>query len=232
MPDGHQFLLFQGRIALVGFLHEALESGIVVTVLFDDATGKAGHGSITAAFVNNLCAAVCTLGHICIKIICGQILAQGHFTRVKFDLWVRRSEKETGSIQSLCIEIRENGIDQFLHFAVCGGVRHILNGKQDMELGTSGFAVFLSHMKAAVVNGKGNAGKSRLNISRSDPIGRVLGVVIVTVHRQTVRAEEVLAVSIVIHVLSTDIVLFDRIRKRGGVCDLERMRIGAVAGRA
>ena len=55
-----------------------------------------------------------------------------------------------------------------------------------MELGTSGFAVFLTHIEAAVVNGKGNAGESRLNISRSDPIGRVLGVVIVTVHRQTV----------------------------------------------
>ena len=75
MPDCHQFLLFQRRGAFFCFFHKALESGVIVTVLFDDATGKAGHGSITAAFGNDLCAAVGTAGHIRIKILCGQILA-------------------------------------------------------------------------------------------------------------------------------------------------------------
>ena len=98
-----------------------------------------------------------------------------------------------------------------------------------MELGTSGFAVFLTHMKAAVVNGKGNAGKSRLNISRSDPIGRILGVVIVTVHRQTVRAEEIITVAVIVHVLGADIVAADRFRKVSGVGHLEPVGIGAVA---
>ena len=99
-----------------------------------------------------------------------------------------------------------------------------------MELGSSGFAVLLTHMKAAVMDGEDNARKCILHVCWGDPVGGIFGVVIVAVHRQAVRAEEVLAVSVVIHVLSTDIVLFDRICKRGGVCDLKRMRIGAVAG--
>ena len=101
-----------------------------------------------------------------------------------------------------------------------------------MELGSSGFAVLLTHMEAAVMDGEGNARKRILHVCWGNPVGGIFGVVVVAVHRQAVRAEEVLAVSVVIHVLSADIVLFDRIRKRGGVCDLERMRVEAVAGRA
>ena len=46
-----------------------------ITVLFDDATGEAGHGGIAAAFHDELCTAVGTTGHIRIEVICGQVFA-------------------------------------------------------------------------------------------------------------------------------------------------------------
>ena len=98
-----------------------------------------------------------------------------------------------------------------------------------MELGTSGFTVFLAHMKATVVNGKGNAGKSRMDISRSDPIGRVLGVVVVAVHGKAIRAEEVIAAPVMVYVFSTHIVAADGIRKAVGVGHFKFVRVGAVA---
>ena len=178
--------MFQRRSAFIRFFHKAVECFFAVAVFLDDTTGKTGHSGITATFGNDLRAPVGTAGHICVKIFCGQILTEGHFAGVQFDLRVRRSKEETGSIQCLGVEIRENGVDQFLHFTVCCSICHVLNGKQHVELGTSGFAVFLTHIKAAVVNGKCNARKSRPDISGSDPIVRILGVVVIAVHRKTV----------------------------------------------
>ena len=98
-----------------------------------------------------------------------------------------------------------------------------------MELGTSGFTVFLAHMKATVVNGKGNAGKSRLDISRSDPIGRVLGVVVVAVHGKAVRAEEIIPVAVMVHVLGADVVAADGGSEIRSIPHFRFVRIGAVA---
>ena len=229
VPNGRQFLLFQRRDAFIRFFHEALESGVIVTVLFDDATCKTGHGGITAAFGNDLVAAVRAAAHIGIEVIPGQILTEGHLAGENLHLWFCRAEEESGGIQSLGIEIRENGVDQLLHFAVCRSIRHIINGKQHMELGTGGFAVFLTHIEATVVNGKGNAGKSRLNISRSNPIGGIIGVVIVTVHGETVRAEEVFSVAVMVHILGAHIVTADGSSEIRSIPHFRFVRIGAVA---
>lgn len=79
-----------------------------------------------------------------------------------------------------------------------------------MELGTSGLTVLFPHMEPAVMDGKGNARKSCLDICWSDPIGRVLGVVIVTVNGQAIGAEKVIAVAVTVHILGADIVMADR----------------------
>lgn len=84
-------------------------------------------------------------------------------------------------------------------------------------------------MKATVVNGKGNAGKSRLDISRSDPIGRVLGVVVVAVHGQAVRAEEIIPVAVMVHVLGADVVAADGGSEIRSIPHFRFVRIGAVA---
>ena len=230
MPDGHQFLLFQRRGAFIRLFHKAVERFFAVTVFLDDATGKAGHGCITAAFGNDLVATVRTAAHIGIEVIPGQVLTEGHLAGENLHLGFCRAKEETGGIQSLGVEVREDGIDQLLHFAVGCRVGHALNGKQHMELGTSGLAVLLAHMETAVMDGKGDAGECRLYISRSDPIGRILGVVIVTVHGETVRAEEVFSVAVMVHILGAHIVTADGGSEIRSIPHFRFVRIGAVAG--
>ena len=94
-----------------------------------------------------------------------------------------------------------------------------------MELGTSGFAVFLTHMETAVMNGETYTGKSRTNIFRGDPIGGVLGVIVVTVNRQAVSPDKVIAAAVAVTVLGADIVAVDRRFKARLVCDIYPVRV-------
>ena len=54
-------------------------------------------------------------------------------------------------------------------------------------------------------------------------------MVIVAVHGQAVRSEEVFSVAVMVHVLGTHIVAADRLCKAGSVGHLKFVRIGAVA---
>ena len=186
MPNGVKFCLLQGRVAFFCFFNKALVGSFAVAVLFDDTTGKSGHCGVAAAFGNNLITAVRPAVHICIKVLAGQIFGEGHLAGIQFNFRVCRTEKEPGGIQSFGIEVWEDGVDQLFHLAVCRSIGHIFNGKQHMELGPRGFAVFLPHMGTTVMNRKGNAEKSQLDIFRRDPVLWVLGVVIVAVYGQAV----------------------------------------------
>ena len=229
VPNGHQFLLIKRRGAFFCFLQEAVQCGFVIAVLLDDATGKAGHRCVTASFGNggNTLTVVC---HIRIEILCGQELTQSHISLDDFHFRGCGAKEETSSIQGFGIKVRENGVDQLLHFAVSGSIGHPVNGKQNVEFGACGFAVLFTHMGTAVVNRKSNAGECLLDIFHGYPIGRVLGVVIVTIHGQTIRADEVITVAIAVQIFGTDIVFFDSFGKGGGIRNLELVRIGAVAG--
>ena len=91
-------------------------------------------------------------------------------------------------------------------------------------------AVLLTHMGTAVVNGEGDAGECFLDIFRSNPVRRVLGVVIVAVYGQTVRPQEVLAVTVVVLILGAHIVPADSGSQIRSVHYFRLARIGAVAG--
>jgi hypothetical protein len=82
----------------------------------------------------------------------------------------------------------------------------------------------------AVVNGKRDTGKSCFHISGLHPFVRVLGVVVVTVHRQAVATNEVIAATIVVAVFRANIIPTDRRTKIRCIGYLCFMRIGAVAG--
>ena len=229
VPNSHQFLLIKRRGAFFCFFQETVKCGFVIAVLFDDTTGKAGHCCVTASFGNSGYT-LTIVYHIRIEVFCGQELTQSHITLDDFHFRGCGAKEETSSIQGFGIKVREDCIDQLLHFAVSGSIGHPINGKQNVELGACGFAVLFTHMGTAVVNCKSNAGKCLLNILNGYPIGRVLGVVIVTIHGQTIRADEVITVAVAVQIFGTDIVFFDRFGKSGGIRNLELVRIGAVAG--
>lgn len=99
-----------------------------------------------------------------------------------------------------------------------------------MELGPSGLAVLLLHVEAAEMDGKGDAGKLLEDVVRGNPVLRILRVVVVTVHRETVAPDEVVAVAVAVPVLSADVIMADGGFQAGLVQDDLLMRIGAIAG--
>ena len=99
-----------------------------------------------------------------------------------------------------------------------------------MELGPRRFPVLLPHMEAAVVDGEGHAGKSLHDVFWRLPTSRVLGVVVVAVHRQAVAANEVVAVAVAVPVLRTHIVVADAVLQADFVQNDMLVRVGAVTG--
>lgn len=66
-----------------------------------------------------------------------------------------------------------DGVDQLLHIAVASRVCNKANGKQRMEFGASGFAIFLAHIIEAIMNSKGDAGEWLHDIGWHHPIHRL-----------------------------------------------------------
>ena len=97
-----------------------------------------------------------------------------------------------------------------------------------MELGSGRLSVFLPHIEAAVVDGEGHAGESLHDVLRRLPTGWVFGVVVITVHRQAVAADEVIAVAVIIPVFRAHIVVTDAVLQTGLVQNDVLVRIGAV----
>ena len=230
VPDGGELRCLQRRDALCCLVHECLIRLVGIAILLNDATSEAGHGGVAAAFGNDSIPVVLTVWHIVVEGILLQKLRQGHAARIDGDIRSTGPEEEAGGVQRLGVKVREDGIDQLLHVTVQGRVSDVVDGKQNMELGPCRFPVFLPHMEAAVMNGEGHAGKSLHNILRRLPTGRVLGMVIVAVHRQAVAANEVVAVAVAVPIFRAYIVVTDALLQAGLVQNDMLVRVGAVAG--
>ena len=230
VPDGVQLTVLQRRHTLGGLVQESLIRLIGITVLFDDATGEAGHGGVSAALRDNGALTKTAVRQLGIEIVLLQKLGQVHPARIQRDLCCGGAEEEPGRVECIGIKVRENGIDQLLHIAVERRVGHIVDGKEHMEFGSRSLSVFLPHIEAAEMDGKGDAGKLLENILRSNPVLRVLRVVVVTIHREAVAPDEVVAVAVAVLVLGADIIVADGCLQRGFVQHNMLVRIGAVAG--
>ena len=229
VPNGHQFLLLKRRGAFFRFIHKALEGGISITVLFDDATGKSGHGGITTALCDDLGCAEARLTHSGIKLSSGKKLSKGHKAIKHLNLCIRRAEVETGCIQGFGIEIRENGTEQLFKSGIFLGIGYRVYGEKSMELRSGGSAVFDLHVVTAVMDSKLHTWERIGNVIWGFPVSRVIGVVVIAFHGQAIAAEEVIIAAVETFVFSTDIVLADCQFQTVGVGDFNFIRIQAVA---
>ena len=201
-----------------------------IAVFLDDLPGKAGHGGITVSFRNHM-VSILAAAHILIESVCIlQKVRQIHFSFPNLDIGSRGAEEETSCVQRLCIKIRKYRIDQSFHITVICSIGHEIYREQNMELRSGGLAVFLTVMKAAVVDRKADAGKSSGNIIRGDPIGWFLRVIIIAVHRQAIAADEVVSVTVVVFIFRAYIVVTDSSFQTGPVRHVMAMGIGAVTG--
>ena len=230
VPDCGELRCLQRRDALCCLVHERLIRFVGIPILLDDATGEAGHGGVAAALRDDGVAVILSIRHIVVEGILLQKLRQGHAARTDGDIRSAGSEEEAGGVQRLGVKVREDGIDQLLHVTVQGRVSDVVDGKQNMELGPRRFPVLLPHMEAAVVDGEGHAWKSLHDVLRRFPTGRVLGVVVVAVHRQAVAANEVVAVAVAVPILGAHIVVADGGLQAVRIQNNVLMGIGAVTG--
>ena len=169
MPDCGELTVVERRHAGCGLLQKALIGLFCVTILLDDDSSEAGHGSVTASFRDHSILFMAA-GQVSIELDIIQKFREVHASGIELHIRFLRPEKETRRIQSLGIEIREYGIDQLLHVAVQGGVRHAINGKQNMELRSCGLPVFLTLIKTAVVDCDADTGKGLKHICRCYPV--------------------------------------------------------------
>ena len=130
---------------------------------FQDASGIMGQGGIAAAFGNDDVAIAAGV-HVGVKIVVSKEGSKRHRAVEDLDLRLLCPEEEPSSIECLGVKVREDGVDQFFHFAVLAGFGNSVNGEEDVELRPCSFATFGFHVIAAVMNRKGNTGESRSDV--------------------------------------------------------------------
>ena len=229
-PDGLKLRIRERRITLGGFIEEALVGLVGIAVFLNDATGKTGHGGVPASFGDDP-VTIPAAAHVLIKGIgVLQKVGQVHAAFPDLHLGSGRPEKEPGCIQRLRIEIRKDGIDQFLQVAVGGRIRHEVNREQDMELRTGRLAVFLPVVETAVVDGKAHARKGSGHVVRGDPLCGIFGVVVVAIDREAVASDEVVVVAVVVLIFGAYVVVADSRFQAVRVHYIVPVGVGAVTG--
>ena len=78
-----------------------------------------------------------------------------------------------------------------------------------MELRPCCFTVFLTIVVAAIVDSKADIRKGLHDIVGSDPVIRVLRVVVIAIHRKAVAADKVIAIAVAVFIFGADIVMAD-----------------------
>ena len=122
-----------------------------------------GQRGVAAAFGNDDVAIAAGV-HVGVKIVVSKEGGQRHRAVKDFDLWLLCTEEEPSSIECLGVEVREDGVYQLFHLAVLAGFGDLIKSEEDVELRPCSFATFGFHVIAAVVNRKGNTGKSSSNV--------------------------------------------------------------------
>ena len=99
-----------------------------------------------------------------------------------------------------------------------------------MKLGPCGLAVFYSVIEAAVMDCESHTRKGLQDIFWSDPVFRILGMIIITVNWKTVTADEVVAITIAVLIFCAHLVMIDGGLQAIFLQDDVLMRVGAVTG--
>ena len=134
---------------------------------------------------------------------------QGKYTGIEFHLRLFCAKEEPRRIQCVGIEEREDAVDAPFQVAVCHGGCYFIGLEKAVKLGPRYFPALGHHMVPAEMHRKGDVRKSLLDTLRRDPVLWVFGVVVVAVYRQTVAADEIVAITVAVAVFGADIVTVD-----------------------
>ena len=99
-----------------------------------------------------------------------------------------------------------------------------------MKFGPCGLAIFHSVIETAVMDCEGHTREGLQDIFRSDPVFRILGMIIITVNWKTVTADEVVAIAIAVFIFCAHVIMTNSRLQAIFIQDDVFMRIGAVTG--
>ena len=162
-PDAVELRLLQRRLAASSHFRKMLMCLIGIAEAFQDASGIVGQRGVAAAFGNDDVAIAAGV-HVGVKIVVSEEGSKRHRAVEDLDLRHLCTEEEPSGIECLGVKVREDGVDQFFHLAVLAGFGNSVNGEEDVELRPCSLAAFGFHVIAAVMNRKGNTGKSSSNV--------------------------------------------------------------------
>ena len=232
-PDGHELGILQRRLTLRRTFHESVVGFLGIAVSLEHAAGEMRHGAVAASFGDRTCAVdvhVPESIHVRIRVVHLQTLVERDAACMELDFGFFCTEEKPSCIQRPGIEIRKDAVDTLLQIAVLDRVGHFFDQEQHMELGTRSLATLYFHAVSAEMNGKGNIRECSADILRGDPILRVFGMIIVTVHTQTGRGQKVRICAITFFVGNAYIVTSDNLTQDGCIRDNRFMRVAAIAG--
>ena len=193
-PDGHKFRIFQRRFALGCPFHESVVGFIGIAVSLENPACEMRHGAVSAAFGDRAGAVDVHIPEciiVCFRIVHLKAFIECETAGMELDIGFFCAKEESCRIQRLGIEVREDAVHALFQGAVFCGIRHLIDQEQHMELGTRSFAALFLHAVAAEMNGKGDIRERPAYILRGDPFIRAFRVIVVAVHAQTGRGQEV-----------------------------------------
>ena len=186
-------------------------------------------GSVAAAFRDHDVAVTAGI-QIGVEIIVCKERGERHWPVEDLDLRFLCSKEEPGSVERLGIEVWKDCVHQLLQFTVLTGIRDAGDGEENMELRPCCFARFHLHVVPAVMDRKRHAGERVCNVGWVNPCFRIVAVVVVTVHGQTVSAEEVIVAPVPVLILGADIVVSHRPEQGILIGNLNLVHVRAVGG--
>ena len=236
VPDGIQFAVIQGRVALLRSLQEHLISLVAHTIFLQNPSGKSAHGVVTAAFQDGaahrqLLFSLLHLGLKQVGLIQGFIDLQKSLMPDHIRYLELGAVEKSRSILGLLVKEGILLLKRVFHRCVHSGVIIFLAGKQNMVSGSCRLVSLGEHIVAARNDHMVDIGKFLFQVFHRLPIVRIVRFV-VHILRNHIGFQEILNASVVVFVPGKDLVELARRHESCRISDDGSVRIQAVTGNA
>ena len=236
VPDGIQFAVIQGRVALLRSLQEHLISLVAHTIFLQNPSGKSAHGVVTAAFQDGAAhrQLLFSLLHLGLKQVG---LIQGFIDLQKSLMPDHIGCLELGAVEKprsiLCLLVEEGVLllKGILYRRVHSRVIVFLAWKQNVVSGSCGLVPLGEHIVAARNDHMVDIGKFLFQVFRRLPVVWIIRLV-VHILRNHIGFQEIFNASVVVFVPGKDLVELARRHESCRIGDDGSVRIQAVTGNA
>ena len=195
LPNLLQFGVAEWGIAGGGLLQKLCVGFFRHAVPLDQLAGKAAHGAVSLP-----------LGNVAASVLQQQPVFDVEAALSPED-FPRSPKEKPCRIEGVSVEERQGFVNAKLHRLVRGSIRAGSGREEYMKPRASRELALCLHMVAAVGGSKGNVWQPLCKGFRREPVARVVGVVVVAVHRENIRELKVRLFPNAVGILGTNVVV-------------------------